>query len=346
VAFDHPGVAEEVLWFDVEDHLAGGLSSGGNPWLALLLPFAVTIGEPLELPLPVDPARPEGALALMQIWARWYPATADRTGVFFSGGLDSFHTLLRHRPGGEAIRRFPIDDLVTVWGLDVPLAHREAFARVAGRIGEVAAATGTTPVTLATNLRESGWNRTNWGLMGQGPALAALALALEGRYRRMLVPSSTRFGSDRAWGTHPLTDSLLSTGTLDLRDDGALSGRFEKAREVSESDLAMRHLRVCWAGGDDRNCGRCEKCLRTLTILELLGRRDRAVTFPAGAWSLEALAGLRYRNALDRRYQGRMAERADTLGRPEIARAIRRAMRRYEARRVLGSLARRFGVRR
>jgi hypothetical protein len=299
----------------------------------------------------------------MEVWAGWYPehgpvplalgrpSTApplspERTGVLFSAGLDSFHTLLRHCPGGDAIRRFPIDDLLTVWGLDVPLGRPEAFGRVAGRIAEIAAATGTTSVTMATNLRESGWNRANWGLVGQGPALAALTLVLEGRFARMLVPSSMRYRSNRAWGTHPLSDPLLSTTTLDFRDDGAQFGRWEKARDVSRSDLAMGHLRVCWAGRDDRNCGRCEKCLRTLTLFELLGVRERALTFPEGAWSLEALAGMRYRNALERRYQGRMVKRAMGSGRPDVARAVRRAVRRYDTRRFLGSLARRLGVRR
>ncbi len=363
VEFVTTGIGDETIWFDLEDRFVDGLSVSGNPWLAGLLPLAVTLGEPMELPLPVDPALHEGALALMEVWARWYPErqpvvldvgdvatvaapTPERTGILFSAGLDSFHTLLRHCPSGEAIRRFPIDDLLTVWGLDVPLGHAEAFARVAGQVGEIAAATGTTSVTMATNLRESEWNRANWGLMGQGPALAALALVLEGRFARILVPSSTRYGSDRAWGTHPLTDPLLSTTTLDFRNDGAHHGRWEKAQAVSRSDLAMGHLRVCWVGGNERNCGRCEKCLRTLTLFEFLGVRDRATTFPAEAWSLEALAGLRYRNALDRRYQGRMAERAIGLGRPDVARAIRRAMRRYDTRRFLGSVARRLGVHR
>jgi hypothetical protein len=244
------------------------------------------------------------------------------------------------------LRRFEIDDLLTVWGLDVPLARADAFDRVAAIAAEVAAKTGKTSVTIATNLRESSWNLTNWGRLGQGPALAALALAMERRFCRMVVPSSTRYSSDRAWGTHPLTDPLLSTSSLDFRNDGALGGRWEKAREIATSELAMSHLRVCWIEGDDRNCGRCEKCLRTLTLFELLGVRDRAVTFPPDSWSLERLADLRYRNDLDRRYQGRLAERAAAAARPEIGKAIRVAMRRYDRRLLFGKLARRLRLRR
>lgn len=357
------GRPPERLWFDVPEAWADGIGASGNPWLAALLPLAVTLGEPLELPLPVDPALRDGVEAVMRVWKGWFPAHyapiairaemapaapasgAGRTGTFFSAGVDSFHTLLRHEPGGDALRRFAIDDLVTVWGLDVPLERAAAFAALHGSIREVAAALGKTPVTLATNLRETGWRDANWGRIAQGPALAAIALVLEERYRRMLIPSSVPFHSARAWGTHPLVDPLLSTTRLELRDDGALSRRIGKTEALVGSPLALRHLHVCWAEGSERNCGRCEKCLRTLTTFELFGARDRAVTFPPGAWSLATLAALRVRQDIDREHLARLARDARALGREEIGRAIDRALRRYDLRRTMVRMARRFGWR-
>lgn len=351
----------EQIWFDVPQEHADSLSATGNPWLSCLAPLAMTIGEPVELCRPVDPVLREGVEALMQVWHGWYPALngpalieADlldpgepdpsaRTGAFFSGGLDSFYTLLRHQPGGDAILRHQIDDLITVWGFDVPLAASDSFESVSRQVDKVATSMGKSLVTVATNLRESGWNVTNWGLMGQAPALAAVAFALEGRYQRILLPSSLGFRSVRAWGTHPLVDPLLSTTRLALADDGALFGRIQKAAIVVQSDFAMQYLRVCWIEGSDGNCGRCEKCLRTLTIFELMGKRDRCINFPADAWSLEALSALRYRNDVDRRYMSRLSAHALERGRPDISRAIDSAVRRYDlrraARRVIKSLS-------
>jgi hypothetical protein len=355
--------ATEEIWFEVPAELAGQLSRTGNPWLACLLPYAVTLGEPLELAVPVDPLLYEGAMALMQVWDAWYPGEREmvalhcdlldagtpppsgRVGAFFSGGVDSFHTLLRHEPMGGAILPVHIDDLITVWGLDVPLGNPGAFARVRANIDQVAASVGKSTLTMATNLRESGWRATNWGLVGQGPALAAFALALESRYRRVLLPSSLSYSSIRVWGTHPLVDPLLSTSRLDIRDDGAHDNRRAKIALVAESDLAMQHLRVCWMDQSDRNCGTCEKCLRTLTAFELIGKRDRCVTFPPDAWSLEALAALRYRNDLDRRYMSRLAEHARAQHRDDIARAIEQAVRRYDFRVMAVRWARRLRLR-
>lgn len=55
-------------------------------------------------------------------------ATAGRVGAFFSGGVASFFTLLRTDAGGADGRT--VDDLITVWGFDVPPSKPEAYARM------------------------------------------------------------------------------------------------------------------------------------------------------------------------------------------------------------------------
>jgi len=339
----------EVIGFDVPRKHARALSTSGNPFLSVLLPWAMTRGETLHLAEPVDALLLERAHALMAVWSGWYaerlrPIAIEcpvdhghqrapgRTGLLFSGGVDSFHSLLRHQPEGTAIHRRPIGALVTIWGFDIPLDAATAFQRLADRMQRLAETLGVDWVPIASNVRNSRWQETNWGLLGQGPALAAIGHALEGDLDHLMIPASLGFGSPRHWGTHPLVDPLLGSSRLSVDDDGALEGRMEKLAIIARSPLALGELRVCWMGGNDRNCGKCEKCLRTLTALELLGSRHEAVTFPPDAWSLEALASLRYRNELDRRYMTRMAERALAAGRPEIARAIRHATRNYDLR--------------
>jgi hypothetical protein len=356
--------APVTLWFEVPSTLADHLTDTGNPWLALLLPYAVSLREPLELPLAVDPMLFDGALATMQVWDGWYPGAYPpvelaaellpaglpdpngRTGSLFSAGLDSFFTLCRNEPGGNANDPAHIDDLLTVWGIDIPIEQAEAFERLRSRISEIAATFGKTLVIAATNFRDTPWAAANWGMMGQGPALAALGLFLERRYRRLLLPASVSFRSTAPWGTHPLVDPLMSTGRMAIRDDGALLDRLGKCRVLPRWPLAMQHLRVCWAQGLDTNCGRCEKCLRTLTMFELQGALAACVTFPAGAWSLDALAGLRLRNRRDRLQLLRLRNYALDFERTDIARAIDRSVRRYDLRVTAGRMARAVGLRR
>lgn len=359
-----PGRPAESLWFEVPSHFSTALSDSGNPWLAALLPLAVTLQEPLELPLPVDPELRENVVGLMQVWDGWYPGecrpitieadllspsarpAGPRRASFFSGGLDSFHTLLRHAPGGDAINRLPIDDLVTIHGFDIPLDNAAAFARLMVRVEEVAHATGATLLPVVSNLRESGWNLSNWGKLSQAAALAGVALALEQRLGSVLIPSSIHYKYNEHWGTNPLVDPLYSTSTTRVANDGAAYRRTDKTRSMARSDLAMRHLRVCWAGRSDGNCGRCEKCLRTLTEFELCGALDRCVTFPPRSWSLEAMATIQPRHDLDMENLLQLKRHVTEHGRADIAAAIAAALRRYRARRTLGRIARSVGLRR
>ncbi|MFZ3037045.1 MAG: hypothetical protein WA112_07195, partial [Rugosibacter sp.] len=42
------------LWVDVPEAYAESLSDTGNPWLLAMLPMAASLGEDIELTLPVD----------------------------------------------------------------------------------------------------------------------------------------------------------------------------------------------------------------------------------------------------------------------------------------------------
>jgi len=50
---------------------------------------------------------------------------------------------------------------------------------------------------------------------------------------------------------------------------------------LASQPAAQAHLRVCLVNWDGSyNCGRCEKCLRTMVAMEALGVLDRFPTFP------------------------------------------------------------------
>ncbi len=66
------------------------------------------------------------------------------------------------------------------------------------------------------------------------------------------------------WGSSPITDHLLSSSEFVVMHDGASHSRTEKVKEICEWRVGVENLRVCWQGDlKDRNCGICEKCVRT-----------------------------------------------------------------------------------
>jgi hypothetical protein len=62
-----------------------------------------------------------------------------------------------------------------------------------------------------------------------------------------------------------LTDHLMGSGEFRMVTDGCTYDRTQKVAALAGWPEGIRHLRVCWRGGlNDRNCGTCEKCLRTI----------------------------------------------------------------------------------
>lgn len=81
---------------------------------------------------------------------------------------------------------------------------------------------------------------------------------------------------------------LLSTESTGLHNGRPTYNRVDKTRILSTSPVAQRYLNVCWASQlhnmygtkvylQDKkklNCGICDKCIRTLMTLEVLGKLD------------------------------------------------------------------------
>jgi hypothetical protein len=346
--------AREEIWFEFPRKFADDLSCTGNAWLAAMIPLAVTLNEALRINAPVDAQLLDGVRELNNIWRGWYPhlpvvsIEADttqaavlrptRTAAFLSGGLDSFFTVLRPRDSQTARPQdrktashkhgTEIDDLLTIWGFNVPIEHEEAGRTLFERQSEVARALGKEFVGIATNLRATRWRKADWELIAHGPGLAASALALETRYHTVLIAATGGYRDLHYWASHPVTDPLLSTSSTTLRHDGAAFTRVEKTRLVIDSDVALRALHVCWRSASAENCGACNKCYRTMLILELLGALERCSTFPERKVDLNRAARIYCARPWDFRELQDIYRLALSVGRVDVANAVQAAMRR------------------
>jgi hypothetical protein len=97
------------------------------------------------------------------------------------------------------------------------------------------------------------------------------------------------------YGTHPLLDPLYSSSDLRIRHDGIELSRLEKTRLIAGWDVALQNLRVCNQYRQYRsgrlNCGRCEKCVRTMLGLLAVGALDKTNVFPSQNVSVELVRG-------------------------------------------------------
>jgi hypothetical protein len=84
---------------------------------------------------------------------------------------------------------------------------------------------------------------------------------------------------------------LWSTDRTAVHVDAAELGKLGRAAVVADDPVALAHLKVCWVRDGSRNCGRCEKCLRTMTCLAVAGALERTDRFDAPL-TLEAIAAV------------------------------------------------------
>lgn len=191
-------------------------------------------------------------------------AREGRTGLCFSGGVDSFFTLLRHHPR--------VDTLIYVYDYDIPIRghrrqpHFEPWLRKLADEGDFQA------IVIRTNLKTHPlMSAVDW-FAAHGACLAATGHLLSDRIGTLVMSSSYDFSSPHPSGTHWKLDPLWSSARLECTHFGATHKRTKKLLEIAREPLPRKYLRVCWENQDDRqNCGACEKCLRTQLILVTCG---------------------------------------------------------------------------
>jgi len=292
------GRGEMTPFFEFPGQFAPLVTEKADPFVAALLLPAMASGEELVVEPSVSGRLWENLPRIQEIFNSWYPdvlkpiqvhaarfhgagAAKDGTGAFFSLGVDSFHTLLRHEkdfPGRERITH-----LIYMTGFEVPLREfTDGRERpVIDSVHEVARIWGKQAVCGRTNMRDC--FPLDWPRQYHGSVLAATALALSAGLGKVLIPSSTTWATSRPWGSHYLTDPLWSSDDLDLSHDGAGDDRAQKiAGTLLFYPEALRRLRVCTnKRGGSGNCGFCAKCIRTMTTLEIAGALQSCGSFPS-----------------------------------------------------------------
>jgi hypothetical protein len=343
VTYNHRFLKPECVWFEVTEKYAEFLTDTGNPWLACLIPVAVTLGEPLRISRPVDSHLFDNLQELMRIWKEWYPhlhivpieaeiidteprKLPSRTASFFSGGVDSFHTVLHYDANAVSRSSSVIDDLVAIWGFDVPVRNLRAFQRVRESMQIAADALGKELVIVSSNLRDTKFQQAEFSSLAHGSFLASVVLALEARYSTALIPSSYAKKNLHPWGSHPQTDPLHSTQNTTFFHYGGEFDRIEKTAFIAQSDIVLRSLRVCWLSDSGENCGVCNKCYRTKVTLALVEALDRCTTFTDRRLDLNKVARIYSTGERDIIYLHNLQAAAIRLGREDIADAIDRSL--------------------
>lgn len=311
--------------------------------------LAMKLGTSMVLDRPVSSTYCKGLQLIGAIFHQWFgfaptpglsaplPMHANaqpgtRVGSFFSGGADSFFTLLQHEE--------EITDLILVIGMDIPLSDCRQAAVTEAAAREVATAFGKNLVVVHTNLR-AGIERASldWGTQAHGSAMATVGHLLATEFRKIYVASSHTYQGLFPWGSHPVVDHHWSSDRLQFKHDGCEATRVQKIKLIADTPVALSALRVCWmSSGGIYNCGVCSKCVRTMISLEAVGALKRATSFPTKL-SPRVVARLKLHKPNDMLFAAEnIAALQESGASPEILKALQTALKRSQLRARLTAL--------
>ncbi|HVT95022.1 MAG TPA: hypothetical protein VHD76_19380 [Bryobacteraceae bacterium] len=285
------------VWFRFSGLSAGQVECSGNPFVPALLGVAMWLRRPVEIESPVSPLLLEGAARIMRIWHGWSRSMRPveiRAGVLseqytqgreaaclFTGGVDSFHTLTENLATETGSAR--VTHLLFLGGqTDMALGNDALYRARCGVISEIAEELQLGVIFGATNVRDilPGWT-LEWGVRA-GSNVVAPSLCLSPLLDRVFTSASFTYDAPFPWGCHPFTDPLWNTARIRFEHRGCEVARDGKViQSICRSATALRYLKVCNDGeATGYNCGRCEKCLRTMIALRAVGALDRCRTLP------------------------------------------------------------------
>lgn len=226
-------------------------------------------------------------------------AEPNRTAAFFSGGVDSLGTFLRRKDENPY--------LITIWGGDIGLHQAHIWREVKRSNEAFAQMHGMESLFLKSNLRgflneeliafnfgrftHGWWPGVQHGI-GMVGLCAPLAYALG--IRHLHVPSALPPKLSRAVpdGSNTTVNNQLRWAGATVALEGEEITRQDKVALIADYIRGTGRkltVRVCWSHKQFGNCGRCEKCSRTIAGLLAEGVDPAMAGFPPAADALDPI---------------------------------------------------------
>ena len=313
----------QEVYFETEEEFAHGLSCNPHAFLVGCILPAMHYGEErVYIDAEICPELREGLMTAMSWIRHWYyqsdrepvridakvrsrllnARTPQRAASFLSGGIDALALLRANRFNFPLQHPGSIKDGLIIYGQNIESDNRpETFEQAVTALSRVARDAGLTLIPVYTNIRYLNKDTEFFIAQFHGAILASVAHAFTRRFTAVSIAASGDIASFSApsrqncspYGSHPLLDPNYSSSDLRICHDGLRLSRFAKTKLVADWDIALQNIRVCKPNWPGKNCGRCEKCVRTMLALVALGVLDKTQAFSEDDVSKEMVSTIR-----------------------------------------------------
>jgi len=286
---EYPQGDRFLAWYRLPEVYSNWITKGSNPFVLGALFTAMRTASDLVTHGKVSPILLQNLEEFQSAYASWYPQLYNRIDIqadiekeqersattaaisTFSGGVDSCFTAWRHRKGKAGRSTRDLRAGLILHGFDIPIGRITTFERVTRKVKILLDSLNMEMIPMTFNLKKLGGNLIHT----QGTFLGSCMSLLQGGFVTGIIPSTNSYANlNIRYGTNPITDHLLSSETFSIVHDNCSYSRSEKVREISNWPEALDHLRVCLRedrSERDKNCCRCEKCVRTILEFRSLG---------------------------------------------------------------------------
>ena len=309
VAFEDGDQPAQEIFIETETAYAESIFANPHAFAVGCIIPALYFGERrLALDEAICPRLKEGLETVMVLMHHWTDGTFQplaidaplgrtalheekkrHAGIFLSGGMDSLAALKRIKDNYAPTHPGYPRDALLVHGFDIGGviergAKYHVFERAMAAMAPVAADAELALIPIYTNIRHLCDNRGLWLNQFFGAVLAAAVHAFSPRINLAWLASSYDIPHLHPCGSHPLLDPEYGSADLQIRHRDVGLSRMEKLKMVAGWDVAFQNFRVCLANVPEKlNCGRCEKCVRTMLELEAMGLLDKTRAFEENA---------------------------------------------------------------
>jgi len=274
-----------------------------------------------------------------------YRPPATEAAAFLSGGVNSLamiRTLTSSRPAGHPDHPTALVVVDYQHVGDIPRQETDArFAASMAINAEICRDLGLDAIGIRSNFCRLNTSMSFWMHRYHGTFLASMAHFLGRRFRMFHIASSYPATHLAPWGSHPLLDPLYSSQHVRISHEGVELSRLGKIAQLRDWPLALDRMYVCTSrSSDGRNCGTCDKCVRTKLHLLVEGLLPRAGAFAENDVSARDIEGITIGSEYARLCYEESVPGLQRLGRTDLVDAVRKAVRDYHERKsptVIGS---------